>query len=218
MVKDANGNELGTLVGSGYGGAITIYNSGYFVTVNIDGTFTPSQIWWSNGSACSGTGYLNDGEGGAGGLQTYYHTVVWSGAQDGWFVTTGSASKDVVTSVAAPGTATYVVSDSPYPSYDLYNSPDHSIENSGNTDGSYGCSIHQSYDGSTLDNYPTNGNSSGYSGWVLGSFDPQSTLGWPSFTSCSVVTGPNYNGQTPDAAGTMGTATNSCLAGPLQLP
>ncbi|MGA3082069.1 MAG: hypothetical protein ABSD44_11880 [Terracidiphilus sp.] len=218
VVKDANGNSLGFLVGVGYAGAVTIYKSGYTLTVNIDGTFNPSQIWWSSGTACSGTGYLNDGQGGAAGLQMYYHTLVWSGANDSWYVTNGTATKDVVTSVAAPGTVTHVITNPPYAPYDEYNSPDHSIENEGNADGSYGCSIHQSYDGATLDSVTGNGNSSGYSGWTLATFSPQTTLGWPAFTTCTVATGPNYNGQTPDAAGTTGTATNSCLAGPLELP
>jgi len=211
-VKDANGNALGTLIGSGYGPSITIYKSGYFISVNVDGTFTPSQIWWSNGGSCSGTGYLNDGQGGAGGLQTYYHTVVWSGAQNGWFVTNGSATKDVVTSVTAPGTTVTVVTDPPYAPYNSYSSPDFSIENSGNSDGSYGCTIHEIYDGSTVET------GIGYSGWTLGSFDPQTALGWPAFTTCTVENGPNYNNQTPNAAPTNGTATNSCLAGPLELP
>jgi hypothetical protein len=127
-------------------------------------------------------------------------------------VTNGTATKDLVTSVAPSGTQAYLDGSS----Y-VYNSPDHSIENSGSTGGSYECDIHQSYNGSTLDSFPGNGNSSGYSGWILGTFNPQTALGWPSFTTCTVTVLPGYNSQSL-GYGSGGTATDSCLAGPLQLP
>lgn len=203
MVKDANGVALGALVGFGYGGALTIYKNGYFVTVNPDGTFIPSQIWWSNAGACSGTPYLNDGLGGAGGVPTYYHTVAWSGAGNAWYVVTGTATKNMVTSVEAAGTTSSIVQDPPYAPYTQYTSPDHSIENSGYGTGSFSCDIHQG--------------TSGYGGWTLATFNPQTSLGWPAFTSCNVTDGPNYNGQTSTTTAAT-TVTNSCLAGPLELP
>ena len=223
-VKDANGNVLGTLVGGGYGTAITIYKSGYLISVNVDGTFSPSQIWWSTGSSCSGTGYLNDGESGAGGAQTWAKTVVWSSATNSWYVTSGTATKAVVTSESGAGTTSAQVPNPPYPSSTTYFSPDFSIENSGNTDGSYSCSIHQAYyyTGSsyylvTPSNPEPGGYGLGYSGWILSAFDPQTTLGWPAFSSCSVTVDPGYN----DSNGTsssQSTTNVDCLAGPLQLP
>jgi hypothetical protein len=63
VVKDANGATLGTLLSIGYGGGVTVYTSNqYIVGVNFDGTFGPaSQIYW-NGSNCTGTPLLNDGQ------------------------------------------------------------------------------------------------------------------------------------------------------------
>lgn len=222
-VLDANGNALGTLLGQS-GTTVTIYKSGYAITVNIDGTFPVSQIWWSNAGSCGGTGYLNDGQGGGGGSTTYAKTVVWSSAQNSLFVTSGTASKGIVTSASAPGTTTASIPNPPYPSTTTYFSPDFSIENAGNGDGAYQCSIHQAYyyTGSsyylvTSSSPEPGGYGMGYSGWVLSTFDPQTTLGWPSFSTCSVAVGGQYNGSN----GTTGSATTanvSCLAGPLQLP
>ncbi|MGA8742030.1 MAG: DNRLRE domain-containing protein [Terracidiphilus sp.] len=223
-VKDANGNALGTLVGAGYGTSITVYKSGYLISINVDGTFTPSQIWWSNGNSCSGTGYLNDGESGAGGVQAYAKTVVWSSATNSWYVTSGTATKDVVTSESGAGTTSAQITDPPYAPYTTYFSPDFSIENSGNTDGSYSCSIHQAYtyNGSTYylvtPSHPESGGYGlGYSGWILSTFDPQTTLGWPAFSTCSATVYPEYNGSN-GTSGSQSTTNVDCLAGPLQLP
>jgi hypothetical protein len=120
IVKDANGNVLGTLVAPPYSTQVTIYKSGYFISLNIDGTFQPSQIWWSSASGCSGTPYLNDGTGSTGGALTYYHTLVYSGETNSFYVTGGTATKNIVTSVSA-------------------GSSNHSIENSGYGDGETAC-------------------------------------------------------------------------------
>ncbi|HMH16476.1 MAG TPA: DNRLRE domain-containing protein [Edaphobacter sp.] len=120
LVKDANGNVLGTLIGAPYSTLVTIYKSGYFISLNVDGTFQPSQIWWSSASGCSGTPYLNDGTGSSGGALTYYHTLAYSGETNSLYVTGGTATKNVVTSVAA-------------------GSGNHSIENSGYEDGETVC-------------------------------------------------------------------------------
>jgi len=190
IVKDANGNELGTLISPPNGSvSLTIYKSGYAINVNIDGTFTPQQIFWSNGAGCSGTPYLNDG--GSGGIPTYSQTVIWSAADNAFLVTSGTATKAIVTSVIA-GTS------------------DYSFEYSGNADGSYECDIHQNYDGATF-------TSRTYSGWTLSTFDPQTTLGWPEFSTCTVVVQAPYNDQT-QSYGSASTKNVSCLAGPLQLP
>jgi hypothetical protein len=121
IVKDANGNELGTLVGAPTNRiAVTIYKAGYFVTVNLDGTFQPSQMWWMNPTttSCSGTAYLNDGAGGTGGKSAYYRTLVYSGEANSLFVTAGTAPL-----IASVGVA----------------SVSHSIENSGPTVGEADC-------------------------------------------------------------------------------
>jgi hypothetical protein len=222
-VQDANGNALGTLLGQS-GTTVTIYKSGYAVTVNIDGTFPVSQIWWSNAASCGGTGYLNDGQGGAGGSTIYAKTVVWSSAQNRLLVTSGTATKGIVTSASAPGTTTASIPNPPYPASTTYFSPDFSIENAGNGEGSYQCSTHQAYyyTGSsyylvTSSNPEPGGYGLGYSGWVLSTFDPQTTLGWPSFSTCSVAVGGQYNGSN-GTTGSSTTASVSCLAGPLQLP
>lgn len=230
-VKDANGNALGTLL-SVNGTSVTIYKSGYAITVNIDGTFTPAQMWWSNGGSCSGTGYLNDGQEGAGGAQTYFKTVVWSGAQNGLFVTSGSPTKGVVTSQAGAGTQSEnVTPGSPYAPYTTYFSPDFSIENSGASDGSYSCDVHQAWSTegpngtvspflvtkTTPISVPPFVYGLGYSGWIMEPFDAQTTLGWPSFTTCTVTVEPGFNNET-NATTSGGTATDSCLAGPLALP
>jgi hypothetical protein len=66
VVKDANGNVLGTLVAVGgiNGTDATIYTRGYFVTVGITGQFMvgslspdTQEIDWS-GTACNGTAFL----------------------------------------------------------------------------------------------------------------------------------------------------------------
>jgi hypothetical protein len=123
IVKDANGNVLGTLVSGlgayGIGSGVTIYKSGYFVSVNLDGTFQPSQIWWSSSTSCSGTPYLNDGW--SGGVPIYYQTVAYSGELNSWYVVGGSVTKNEIKSVSA-------------------GSANHSIENSGNGTGEAICS------------------------------------------------------------------------------
>jgi hypothetical protein len=91
-VKDANGNVLGTLVGFTGNNFVTIYKSGYFITVGMGGKFPVSQMWWT-GSSCSGTGYLNDGQGG--GAQMYNHTVLYSGSTNSLLVPVGSGAQVV---------------------------------------------------------------------------------------------------------------------------
>jgi len=96
-VKDANGNVLGTLVGFTGNNFVTIYKSGYFVTVGMGGKFPVSQIWWT-GSSCSGTGYLNDGQGGVSlgtAPQMYNKTVLYSGSANSLLVPVGSGAQVV---------------------------------------------------------------------------------------------------------------------------
>jgi hypothetical protein len=171
LVKDANGNEIGTLVGNPSGSALTIYKSGYFVSVNADGTFPSAHIWWASSSSCAGTPYLYDGNGGLGGIPNYAKTVVWSGSANSFYIPSGTNVNNVVTSVGA-GAA------------------NPSIEKPDNEAGSYECD--------------TNSYASSYGGWTLSEFNPSTTLGW-TLTTCTVLA----NG-VPQS--------ESCLAGPLQLP
>jgi hypothetical protein len=103
---------------------VTIYNAGYFVTVNVDGTFQPSQMWWTSPTSCSGTAYLNDGSGGVGGKPAYFHTLVYSGETNSLYVTTGTATKNLIASVGAGAT-------------------NHSIENAGTTLGEADCTSNE---------------------------------------------------------------------------
>jgi hypothetical protein len=171
LVKDGNGSVIGTLLGSPSGATFAVYKSGYIVNVNIDGTFPPAHLWWSNSSACSGTPYLNDGNGGLGGIPTYAKTIVWSGAANSFYIPSGNSVNGVVTSVSA-GAA------------------NPSIERFDNATGSFECEA--------------NSNTSSYGGWALTEFNPATALGW-SLTTCTVLA----NGQPQ---------SESCLAGPLQLP
>jgi len=171
LVKDANGNVIGTLLGNPTGATLSVYKSGYIINVNIDGTFPPALLWWSNSSNCSGTPYLNDGSSGLGGIPTYAKTVVWSGVANSFFAPSGSNVNSVITSVIA-GAA------------------NPSIETPDNPTGSFECD--------------TNSSATNYAGWTLSEFNPSSTLGW-TLMDCTVLA----NGQPQ---------SESCLAGPLQLP
>ena len=171
LVKDANGNVVGTLLGSPSGATFSVYKSGYFVNVNTDGTFPPAHIWWASASSCAGTPYLDDGNGGLGGITNYGKNVVWSGAANSFYIPSGTNVNSVVTSVGA-GAA------------------NPSIEKADNAAGSYECD--------------TNSSASSYGGWTLSEFNPSTTLGW-TLTTCKVLA----NG-VPQS--------ESCLAGPLQLP
>ncbi len=97
------------LLSVNYGTSIMIYKAGYAVTVNIDGSFGPSQIWWSSGGGCSGTGYLNDGQGGAGGVQ---ELNLWQSGggpgTDGWAEDSGNSGAGTfeITSYDIPASET----------------------------------------------------------------------------------------------------------------
>ncbi len=171
LVKDANGNVIGTLLGNPTGATFPIYNSGYILNVNIDGTFPAAHLWWSNSSGCSGTPYLNDENGGLGGVPTYAKTVVWSGAANSFYIPSRNSVNSVVTSVGAGAS-------------------NPSIEKPDNATGAFECE--------------TNSATTGYGGWALSEFNPTATLGW-TLTTCSVLA----NGVSQ---------SESCLAGPLQLP
>jgi len=258
-VKDKNGNALGTLLSLNLS-SVTIYNSGYVFTINMDGTFNPGAIIWSSGSACSGTPYLNDSANGVGGVQQWYKTLAWSAEANQWYVTSGTPTNDMLVSVPAPGSATgtytpnsYAQSQGYLPYTMYFAQADFSEEGGGTLTGSFSCSIHQDY-GSSFTAYSgvnyvgsystpflvtksnpevfTYDNDTGdpdkyildygiaWSGWPLAAFSPQTTLGWPAFSSCSVDNyGTVANYETPvTSAPSPTTATVSCVATPLQLP
>ena len=71
MLKDANGQVLGTImsVGNQLGlyiddiptsSFVILTSAGYMVGINYDGTLTPGQIHFT-GTGCTGTPYLNSG-------------------------------------------------------------------------------------------------------------------------------------------------------------
>lgn len=127
VVKDANGNPLGALI-SFFGSGVTVSSQGYIINLGLDGLFLTSQIWWTASGSCTGTAYLNDGFGGSGGQPIYYRSVQYSGAANSLLVPSGTAVKDIVTSVGA-------------------GSSNHSIENSGAANGSSDCSTNQGANG-----------------------------------------------------------------------
>ena len=79
---DGNNVTLGTVVSSTRAGATVVTSSAYQVTVNFDGTFTPAQIYYT-GANCTGTAYLNDGNGGTGPFDRIFgRQVVFSRAMN----------------------------------------------------------------------------------------------------------------------------------------
>jgi len=148
VVKDANGNTLGTLI-SLSGTDVTIYTSGYFITVGITGQFPAAQIWWT-GATCNGTGYLNDGAGqiSTNFPTTYRKTIVFSGQTNALMIPTGST-----VTVAAQNASMNSIENSGY------GAPDYTF-----ADGVSNCSAQSPvYVGS---------------GWQLTTFDAAATLGW----------------------------------------
>jgi hypothetical protein len=164
VVKDAHGNALGTLLSLG-GTSVTIYNSGYVFTINMDGTFDPAgynTIYWTNGASCSGTPYLSDGANGVGGVQQYYKTLVWSGEANQWYVVSGTPTNDMLVSVPSPGSVSQLFTPNAYaqsqnygPYTNYFAQTDFSEEYAGTLTGSFSCAIHQDYGAS----YDQNSNS-----------------------------------------------------------
>ena len=105
IVKDANGNALGSLVGIARN-TVTVYKSGYFATLTFSGKFTVSQIWWQS-AACTGTGYLNDGRGnitdGRFGLIST-KDIIFSGQTNSFYTPSSPAVNATVGSIENSGT------------------------------------------------------------------------------------------------------------------
>jgi hypothetical protein len=174
--------------------------NGYSFYVNLDGKFSPSQIWWTSATGCTGTAILNDGAGGGGGSTTYAKTAVFSVYANAVMVT---------------GTGTGILTSTGD------GSSDHSIENAGllyngssspDPSGSSDCTDH-------------NG-ANGYGGWTLTSLgsasNTDSTLGWAAgttLTNCSVQIQFESCTSTTCSNGSITTQNNTmCVAGPIQLP
>jgi hypothetical protein len=108
IVNDANGAAVGALLSQGYGEDLNLKSGKYFFTVGFEGDFPTGQIWWT-GANCTGTPYLNDGNGGNIGQpdytagQSYAYSVVYSGAQNQLYVLSGGDANSVATSVNIPG-------------------------------------------------------------------------------------------------------------------
>jgi hypothetical protein len=114
-VLDANNNVLGTVVGissmSGPYDAITLFSKGYFVRVNLDGSFPIGSgypLSWS-GPNCTGSVYLNDGRyTQTGGAVTAANNVLFSAQTNSFYVPAGTGS----TAASLPGiSANYVEND-----------------------------------------------------------------------------------------------------------
>jgi hypothetical protein len=173
-VKDANGISLGLFAGYAGSGMIAIEKNGYILYVYLDGTFPVSyggQISFSSPNTSCG-GTPFLFDGNGGGVLFSNKTPIWSGNKDLWYVVSG------------PGSANkgmYTSGASGFPA-----TADQESSLAIPSASSFSCIQNQTQ---------------APSGWVLTEFNPQTTLGWPSFSTCSVTGG-----------------TVSCLAGPLQLP
>jgi hypothetical protein len=100
---DANNVTLGTILEFSYDGAVTIITStGYVINILMDPTsghnFPISQLYWT-GAGCTGTPYLNDGMGGAGGEKRYYKMTAYSGSASQLYSMSSPNANGVSTSV-----------------------------------------------------------------------------------------------------------------------
>ena len=190
IVKDANGNPIGSLIGvtpTGY----TIYNSGYTIAVNPDGTFPESSIIWSGSSCGSGAGYL---QWQSGPYLVAANQVIFSYVTHQFYVLAPGVNGRGV--VNRNGTA-FAVQPSLGSSYSLeeYNSVVYRVQ--GTDQPAYYCQLGTQ----TTDKEE---------GWPLDFFEPEQTLGWNLTSSCLALgqqsNGQGYGGEVP------------CLAGPLELP
>jgi hypothetical protein len=62
---DGNNVKLGTVISSGSSSASVLTSTGYQIDIPFTGAFYPAQIYYT-GASCTGTAYLNDGNGGTG--------------------------------------------------------------------------------------------------------------------------------------------------------
>jgi hypothetical protein len=100
---DNNSVTLGTILSFGYDGDVEVLTStGYIVSIYMDpnGTddFPTSQIYWT-GASCSGTPYLNDGQGGTGGIKRYYKLLCYSHSATSLYEMSSPNTNHISTSV-----------------------------------------------------------------------------------------------------------------------
>jgi hypothetical protein len=170
VVKDANGNVLGTLISlGGFNGTdVKIYTKGYFVTVGINGLFpvgpqtlnNNTEIDWS-GTACNGTAYMET----ANGLpiitnfpNTYTKTVVYSAQANVLMIPAGTGVS--ITAVNYSANSSEIAG---------FGTPDYT-----DVDGVSYCSPRVSTT----------------SGWPLVAINPATTLGWTVSGNPLSVAGP----------------------------
>jgi hypothetical protein len=154
-VLDANDHVLGTVVGmltdallQQPPNGVVIYSNGYFIGLLFSGRFPAglgAQIYWT-GSNCSGNGYLSDFNAPRAGVVMGTKVVIYSGQTNALYVPSGAGAS--VASILA-GTV-------------------HSIENSGQLNGTYP-------DGSSD---CSNGAFNSSTGWLLSPFNASTMLGW----------------------------------------
>jgi hypothetical protein len=97
MLKDKNGVSQGYLIGydNSY---FTVENSGYLYQIDADGTFPPAQIWWT-GANCTGTPYLNDGQGNSGGATMLAKQLTYSAKTNSLYTLSNPNANGISTSV-----------------------------------------------------------------------------------------------------------------------
>jgi len=99
MLKDANGVSQGNLIAFDNSFKFTVENSGYLYLVGADGAFPTAQIYWT-GASCTGTPYLNDGAGGAGGKMTISKRVIYSAQANSLYSMSNPNAGGISTSVS----------------------------------------------------------------------------------------------------------------------
>jgi hypothetical protein len=93
---DGNNVTLGRVISSDAAGATVLTSTGYQVTIPFDGVFQPAQIYYT-GANCTGTAYLNDGNGG---------TPPFSDISGKWVVFSGSMNTLMVPATVTSGYST----------------------------------------------------------------------------------------------------------------
>ncbi|WP_037409916.1 collagen-like domain-containing protein [Candidatus Solirubrobacter pratensis] len=93
---DGNNVTLGTVIASGSSSATVLTSTGYQMDIPFDGKFYPAQIYYTGGS-CSGTAYLNDGQGG---------TPPFGAMNGKWVVYSGSLKSLMAPAGVSNGVAT----------------------------------------------------------------------------------------------------------------
>ncbi|WP_243303801.1 collagen-like protein [Geothrix oryzisoli] len=88
QVLDKNNVVLGKVTRADSYGYTVLTSTGYLLDMSWDGTVYPAQAWFTTytGGVCSGTVYLNDGNGGTGGALLWGKTAYWVGSKNSFMV------------------------------------------------------------------------------------------------------------------------------------